>query len=144
MEMIITIILLQNEFYLENLIRYRSRNLLAFLCVHENLCHISSEKRKTWTSVITPSCITDDDAGYYPALKCKPHAAGCPRDSNSGSHYCKLIRILRINRKLIETRRIAAFINYPRLKTNLSNRLDSVLNEIDLRDCCGPLSALLR
>lgn len=42
----------------------------------------------------------DDDAGHYRALKCKLHAAGRRRDSNSGSHYriaAKLIRIARIN-----------------------------------------------
>lgn len=60
----------------------------------------------------------DDDAGYYPALKCKPHAAGYPRDSNSGSHYLQLIRLLRINRKLREIRRVVAFINYPRFDEN--------------------------
>jgi len=42
----------------------------------------------------------DDDAGHYRALKSKLRAAGCRRDSSSGSHYqtvAKLIRIAHTN-----------------------------------------------
>jgi len=42
----------------------------------------------------------DDEAGHYRALKSKLRAAGCRRDSSSGSHYrtvAKLIRIAHTN-----------------------------------------------